>query len=804
MGTLLQDLRFALRMLRKSPGFAVATVLTLAVAIGANTVALATFDALILRPLNVPHAEGLYEVGRANQDNESYPGYLDLRDQNRSFDGLAAIIFAQEGLDTGTGASPEWGYKTSGNYFDVLGIQPYLGRFFSASDENGPNSAPYIVLTYAYWHSHFHDDRGVLGRSVRLNKRSVTVIGVAPPGFRGAVVGFSPSFIIPIVMAGADLLNARGNHAVDKLTGHLKAGITPAEATAELNSIDAWLQKKYPQTESQAKFRLIRPGFGDLFGGAIRAFLGGLALLAALILLAACANLGSFFTARAADRSREIAMRLALGARRLRLVRQLLTEALLISIIGGAVGLWGSVMLLEWLSGWQPFPEFPMNVPVTPDNHVYAIALLLAIASGFLFGAATIRPVLAADPYGIVKSGSRSTPERRITVRDLLLGVQIAICAVLVTSSMVAVRGMLRSLDSHLGIDPRSAMLVRIDPTLAGYKGDKVPEMQQRMIDAVKQIPGVTSVGLVGEYPPLHVGWSNTDVFTERTTDLRAANAAADSMVYQVSTGYLQAAGTTLLSGRAFTVHDDQNSPRVAIVNREFVRKVFGSATGPIGGSFKMKDGTRIQVVGIVEDGKYTANLAEDRKAAMFLPILQSPSNDAWMVVRSKQDPQQLAAAVREQLRNLDAALPVFVQTWDQEMSGALFAPRVAALSLGVLGLMGAVLSLTGIFGMAAYSVSQRKRELAIRIALGAARNEILRTALGRAVKLLASGSAVGLSLGLLASRVLSAIAYQATPRDPLVLAGVVLAMALLGLAATWIPAQRTLSLDPMKLLREE
>jgi len=643
-----------------------------------------------------------------------------------------------------------------------------------------------------------------VGRSVRLDKRPVTVIGVAPPGFRGTVVGFSPSYFVPIVMAGQDLLNTRGNHAVDKLMGHLKPGVTPSDATADLNSIGSWLQKTYPQNGSEAKFRLSRPGFGDLFGGAIRTFLGGLVLLATLILLAACANLGSFFMARAADRSREIAMRLALGARRLRVLRQLLTEALVISIIGGAAGLWGSVMLLEWLSEWQPFPEYPVNVPVTPDNHVYGVALLLAVASGFLFGVAPIRLVLGADPYEIVKSGSRSTPERRVTARDLLLGVQIAICAVLVTSSLVAVRGMLRSLDSHLGIDPRNAMLVGINPTLAGYQGDGVPEMQQRAIDAVKAIPGVTSVGLVGEYPPLHVGWNSKEVFIERSTDLRRANAAADAIVYAVSPGYLSAAGTALLSGRGFTLHDDQNSPRVAIVNREFVRKVFGSATGPIGGYFKMKDGARLQVVGIVEDGKYTANLAEDRKAAMFLPIVQSPSSDAWLVVRSSRDPKQLGAAIREQLWNLDPALPVFMQTWNQEMSGALFAPRVAALSLGVLGLMGVVLSITGIFGMAAYSVSRRKRELAIRIALGASRTEVLCTALGRAVKLLASGSAAGLILGFLASRVLAAIVYQATPRDPLVLAGVVLAMASLGLAATWIPAQRTLSLDPMILLRED
>ena len=804
MWTLLQDVRFAIRILRKSPGFTLAAISILAVAIAANTVALGAFDALILRPLNVPHPESLYDVGRVNQDSASYPTYLDLRARNRSFNGLCAVMFAQEGLDTGNGAAPVWGYKTSGNYFDVLGIQPYLGRFFNASDERGPNSAQYIVLTYAYWHTHFHDDRGVVGRSVRLNKRAVTVIGVAPPGFIGTFVGFNASFIAPIAMAGQDVLNARENRAIDIILGRLKPGITPSDAAADLNSIGSWLEKTYPRTESQAKFSVSRPGIGELFGGAVRAFLEALVLLTVLILLAACANLGSLFTARAAERSREIAMRLALGARGSRVVRQLLTEALLISIAGGAAGLCASVVLMNWLSGWQPFPEFPMNVPVSPDNHVYGIALLLALLSGLLFGAAPLQQVLGAEPYSIIKSGSRTTPERRVMARELLLGAQIAICAVLVTSSIVAVRGMLRSLDSHLGIDARSAMLVRIDPTLAGYKGSAVPDMQQRMADAVKAIPGVTAAALVGEYPPLHMGWNNENVFRDTTTDLRPANAAANAIVYDVSPEYFRAAGTKLLSGRSFTAHDDRKSPRVAIVNREFAREVFGAAAGSIGRTYKMKDGTRVQVVGIVEDGKYTANLAEDRQPAMFLPILQSPSNDAWIVARSNRDPQELAAAIRRQLRKLDPALPVLVQTWNEEMSGALFAPRVAALSLGVLGLMGAVLSITGVFGMAAYSVSRRKRELAIRIALGAARKEILRTALGRALKLLACGSAAGLFFGFLASRVLAAIVYQATPRDPLVLAGVVAAMALVGMAATWIPAQRALSVDPVILLRQE
>jgi ABC-type antimicrobial peptide transport system permease subunit len=259
-----------------------------------------------------------------------------------------------------------------------------------------------------------------------------------------------------------------------------------------------------------------------------------------------------------------------------------------------------------------------------------------------------------------------------------------------------------------------------------------------------------------------------------------------------------------LLSGRSLTWHDDNTAPRVAVINPEFARRLFGSVTNAMGSYYKMRDGTRVQVVGIVEQGKYTTNLAESLQPAMFLPILQSPSTETWLVVRSNRDPQQLAAAVRSALRNLDRGLPVFTTPWNKGMDGALFASRVATVSLGVMGMMGAMLSITGIFGMAAYSVSRRLRELGIRMALGAQRKDVLQAALGRALKLLALGSAAGLVLGVLASQVLAAIVYQATPRDPLVLGGVVLAMLLLGLLATWIPAQRALSIDPLRLLREE
>jgi predicted permease len=804
-----QDLRFAFRMLRKSPGFTAVAVATLALAIGANAVVFAILNSLILRPLDVPQAQSLYgiERGKDKDVTESYPDYLDLRDRNRSFDDLAAYNVASVGIDTGNNPSGAWLLEVTGNYFDALAIQPYLGRFFHSADERGPNSAPYIVLTYAYWHAHFQDDRGVVGRVVQLNKHPFTILGVAPVEFRGTISFVFPDFWVPIVnqeqIEGTNWLNERGNRGLLMVLGHLKTGVTPAQAVSDLNSVGTYLEKTYPKDDGHMTFFLMRPGLtGDWLGGPMRAFLTGLMLLAGLILLAACANLGSLFAARASDRSREIALRLALGSRPMRILRQLFTEAVLISLIGGAVGLWGSIVLLRGLTVWRPLPTAPISLPVHADANVYGMALLLSLASGFLFGAVPVRQVLHTDPYQVIKSGSTGTLGRRITVRDLLLVVQIAICAVLVTSSLVAVRGLMRSLHSNFGFEPQNAMLVETALSMAGYSGDDALTMQKRMIDALKAIPGVQSVGSVDRLP-LYYGANDSNVFTDKTSDLRPSNAVADAMMYKISPEYFDAAHTTLLAGRIFTWHDDKNSPRVAVINREFARKIFGSAAIAVGSYFKMRDGTRTQVVGIVEDGKY-ASLAEDPQPAMFLPVLQSPKSEMSLVVRSNRDPQQLAAAIKSTVQELDAGLPFTIRTWSRELESALFPSRMATLSLGVLGVMGAVLSITGIFGMAAYSVSKRLKELGIRMALGARPREVLHTALGRAFKLLAIGSAAGLLLGILASRVLAFIVYQATPRDPLVLGGVVLAMALLGLLAAWIPAQRALSVDPMILLREE
>jgi predicted permease len=763
-------------------------------------------NTFIIRPLNVPHAESLYGLWRLEDDmSESYLDYVDLRDRNHSFDALIAYNVNEVALDTGNNPSRSWIEEASGNFFDGLGLQPYLGRFFHASDEHGPNSAPYVVLTYKYWHTHFQDDRGVIGQNVLVNKHPYTVIGVAPPGFHGTLLFFHPDFFVPIVnhdIDGGTQLNNRRIHWIFMTMGHLKAGVTPGEAVADLNSIGQDLLRKYPKDEGKMRFKLVQPSmYGDYVGGPVREFVTGLMLLASLILLAACANLGSLFAARAADRSREVALRLALGSSRKRILRGLFTEAILISLVGGAVGLVGSIFLLRQLSAWQPFPRFPGYLSVTPDGNVYALAFLLAIISGLLFGAVPVRQVLQTNPYEVVKTGSSGRIGRRITARDVLLVVQIALCAVLVTSSLVAVRGLAQCLRSNFGFD-LNTMLAETDPPMAGYSGDTVPPLQKRMIDALKAIPGVESVGLA-DHLPLGDGTNYSNVFADSTSDLRPSNAAMNPVIFKVSPEYFQAAGTSLLSGRSFSWHDDKDSPRVAVVNGQFARRMFGSIQSALGSYFKMPDGTRTQVVGIAEDGKYD-RLTESPKAAMYLPILQSPSATSWMVLRSKRDPQQLGGAIRSALREVDAALPVYIQTRYNALDTALFGPRMATLALGVLGGMGAILAVVGIFGMAAYSVSKRLRELGIRVALGGQRKEVLQAALGRAFKLLAYGSAAGLVLGILASRVLAFIVAQATPRDPLVLAGVVFAMALLGLLATWIPARRALSVDPLRLLRED
>ena len=803
---LIQDLRFGWRMMRMNPGFTAVAVLTLAFGIAANAVVFSVLNALVLRPIDLPQAQSLYliEYGK-HHFMESYPDYLDVRERSRAFEDVIAFDVAAVGLDSGQGSSQAWLYEGSGNYFDVLRIQPYLGRFFHSSDEYGPDSAPYVVLSYAYWQSHFQGDRAVVGRTIQLNKYPFTVLGVAPPAFRGTALIFSPDLWTPIVnqaqIQGESNLNTRNTRSL-WIIGRLKAGMSLSRLNEDLASIATSLRNTYPKEDDGISFSPARPELmGDFLGNAARAFVSGLMVLAGLILLAACANLGSLFAARAADRSKEVALRLALGSSRSRVIRQLLTEAMMIALAGGAVGLAGSLALLPSLSAWQPMPEYPINVPVNPDASVYLVSMILALFSGIFFGMVPVRQVLRTNPYHVIKAGAARVG-RRFTLRDLLLVGQIAICAVLVTSSLVAVRGLMRSLHSNFGFLSHNAILLTTNLKMARYSVDDQQIIQRRMLDAAEAIPGVTAAAYANTLP-LTVDQHHSNVFAEGDTELKVSKAVARTVSYDISPGYFNATGTNLLAGRALTWHDDKSAPRVAVVNQEFARQVFGSMERAIGGVFKTGSGARIQVVGIAQDGKYE-NLTEDPRPVTYYPILQSSSSTTLLVVRSAGDPRQLTKALSRAMRALDPGLPFTIRTWDNKLDSALFAARVATVSLGVLGGLGALLAITGIFGMAAYSVSKRLREFGIRIALGAQRNQLLQAALGRTLQILAFGSLAGLLLGMTAGKVLSVIVYQATPRDPLVLAGVLVTMLLVGLLAAWVPARRALATDPSILLREE
>src|SRR3569833_2846869 len=770
---MLSDLKLAVRQLAKAPGFFFTALIMLVFGIGANAVVFSVLNALVLRPLNVPHAENLYTVQRFRFPSQSYLDYIDLRDRNRTFSSLIACqIAGAVGIDTGANPSSAWPYLVSGNYFDSLEIQPLLGRFFHASDEKGKNSMPFVVLSHAFWHSRFHDDKGVIGRAVQINKHPFTIIGVAPSEFRGTELFFAPAFWIPILdqplVQGSDSLQYRGDNT-PWVVGRLKPGVTPAQATEDLSSIGSWLAKTYPKDDDGIKNTLAQPGLvGDFLGGPARAFMAGIMLLAGLILLAACANLGSLFAARAADRAKEVALRLALGSKRGLILRQLLTEAVLVSLAGGVLGLAGGVVILHVLSALQPIPNIPINVPVNPDIRTYTVAILLSLASGLLFGIVPVRQVMRADPWQMIRTGMSSTTGlRRFGLRDLLLVIQIAICAVLVTSSLVAVRGLVRSVHSSFGFQPQNALLLSSDLRMAGYADDRVPQMQQRMLESVANIPGVSAVGMIDNIP-LSLGGGDSYVYTDATTDFRPTNYAADAMNYRISPGYLEAAGTRLIAGRNLTLSDDKKAPKVALINHQFAIKVFGSVEKAIGGHFKYWGSECVVVVGVVVVGLFRT-LTEDQMPAMFFSFLQHTSSETNLVVRSQRDPADLANHLEKTVRGLDSALPLELHTWNEEMGSALFASRVATVALGVLGMLGAMLAVTGIFGMASYVVSKRLRELGIRVALGANRSQILRSSLGRAFRLLAIGSLVGVALDKHRTQKHTKNEKQTTPKDPLV-----------------------------------
>jgi predicted permease len=809
MAGLGQDLSFALRQMRRSPGFALTAIVTLALGIAANVVVFGVLQTMILQPVNVPHGDRVMSLSLSTSKFPfiSWPEVRDVRDGNTMFTAVAAYSISNYGLETNGNTRHVWGYEVSGQYFELVGIKPYLGRLLHRADDDHPGASFAAVLSWAAWKNDFGADPNILGTTIRLNKHPYTIVGVTPEGFYGTEKALQPSLFVSLaneysLHGGEDWLEQRLARIPFAIV-RLKDGVTLQQAQAELSAIAARSRQRYPAEEEGLGYKLSHAGLvGDTIGGPARAFLGGVMVLAGIVLLAACANLGSLFSARTADRAREIAIRLAIGSSRWRILRQVLVESCVISILGGACACALSWMALTGLSTWHPPTSYPMAFTVAPQPGLILVSLLISVLAGVVFGAMPLRQIFKTDANDAIKSGTAQSAGHRWALRDCLLAMQIALCCVTVTAAVVSLRGLGKALNTNLGFEPRNVLVTRFDLSQAGYTSESADHFQRQLLERVAHLPGVKAAGYAST-TPLKGDHSGADVYSQQTTDFRPSGRAFRMHVFNVSPGYFAAAGTQLLAGRDVSFNDTAKTPAVAVVNQIFARMLFPNGDA-VGRYFKVRTGQQVQIVGIVADGKYLA-MAEDQQAAAFYPISRNTGTATSLVVRPSGSIASLAPVIRTLISSMDSSVPLIESSeWHSQLAIAFFPAEVATIALSLFGGFGLLLSIAGTFGLASYSVSKRLRELSIRVALGADANQVLSAALGRMLILLGSGSLAGIALGVMASRMLSAIVYHASAQDPFVLIIVAFTMVLTGSLAVAGPVRRALRLDPAKLLREQ
>jgi predicted permease len=807
---LVQDFRYALRVLARNPGFTLVAVLSLALGIGANALVFSVVNALVLRPLPVERPDQLLFLETRNWGiTQSFPNYRELRDRNQTLAGLAGYRLAPMELESTSGATRIWGLLATGNYFDLLGVRPVMGRLFHQADDLRPGASPYAVLSYSAWRARFGGDPAIVGKTIRINRLPYTVLGVAPRDFHGIELWYWPEVWVPMMME-PQVENYSGSGSLDNrstwdtwVIGRLKPDTSGTLALADLNTIAAELAREHPNNNEGLQFKLARPGLaGDMLGGPAKAFTLGVLGLAALVLLAACANLASLLTARAADRQREIAIRLSIGAGRGRVVRQVLTETLVLSLAGGAAGCALAVFLSQTLSRWRAPMDFPVQFDVNPDWRVFLFALAVSVVAGALFGSVPAWRASKTDANAVLKGALTGWARRRLAFRDVLVVLQVALCFVLVATCLLSLRGLQQALRMRLGFEPEGVSVVAFDLGLAGYSEEKGRTFQQRALEAVKQLPGVR-FGAYSNSVPLSIDQSTTTVFPGDKPSLRPSD-STHANYYEVSPGYFETMATRLLAGRDFTWHDDAKSPRVAVINVTFSRQVLHSQNA-VGKRFREGlDGPLVEVVGVVEDGRYES-LTESPAPVVFWPILQRYNSTTTLEVRSSLPATEMVGEMRRAVARLDLELPLYgTGSLSQMLGFAFFPTHAAAIALSAFGVLAIMLAVTGIHGLVSYAVARRVREIGIRMAVGARPSQVLRLVLGRIAVLLAVGSAIGCVLALAAGQVLASVVYQASPRDPQILAAVLAAMVLLGLVSSWAPTRRALRIDPMMALRYE
>ncbi len=806
MDGLRQDLRLALRRLRQNPGFTAVAILTLALGIGANTTIFSALNAILLRPLPVEKPNELVFLNNRRFPTHSYPNYRDLRDRNEALSGLLAYRITSMSLSHGGRNARAWGYLVTGNYFEILGVQAIRGQMFGPADDLQPGAHPLAVISYGYWQRRFGADPEIAGKKVKINGLDFTIVGVAPAGFTGTEMFYLPEIWAPMMMQpqieGGNWLERRATQNAMVL-GRLKPGVTRRQAEVSLNAVAAQLGREHPAVNEGLRIALSAPGLaGNFLRGPVVGFAGVLLAVAGLVLLIACANLASLLLARASDRRRETAIRLALGAGRGRLVRQLLTESLVLSLAGGAAGL----LLARWLTGliaaWRPPVDFALTWNLALDAPVLGFAAAVSFLTTLVFGLA---PALASTRTGLVPALKNETAAgrlRRWELRDLLVTAQVGLCLILMIGALLVIRSLQNALRADLGFNPRGAVTVSLDLGLEGYDEERGRRFQQRLLEAIAARPGIESAGLISALP-LALNSSNNSIYAEGAPVPKASEAPL-AAYYEATPNYLRAMQTRLLAGRDFDHRDRRDSRRVAIVNQAFAARLFPGQNA-VGRRFRFGPAGELnEIVGIVEDGKHVS-LAEQSRPAVFVSLAQRYSRWITVVARSPLDPGEALRLVRRAVGEIDPHMSLYdSRPLADHLDLPLLPARLAAAALGVFGALAAALASSGVYGVMSYAIARRRREIAIRMALGASPAGVLRLVLARAGVLLGAGTLLGAGAALALARYFSQILYGVGPRDPATYAFAVVLLALIGLAACAIPARRALGVDPATALREQ
>jgi predicted permease len=812
MDQFLLDLRLALRRFRQNPGFVAVAVITLTLGIGANTAIFSAINAILVRSLPVTRSSELVSLNQRQGGDTfptlSIPNYKDIRDRNNVLTGLAAYRLLPASLGLPGTSQRTWGYLVTGNYFEVLGVTANLGRLFQASDDIKPGGHPVAVISYGFWQKRFGEDPSVIGRNVKFNGQDFTILGVTPQGFFGTELYFSPEVFFPMAMqreleGGSGYLDQRGTENTF-VVGRLKAGVSMPQAEAALNGIAAQLGKEYPKEDEGMKIVLTPPGLaGNYVRGAVIGFAFVLFAVSTLVLLVACVNLTSMLLARASDRRKETAIRLALGAGRGRLIRQLLTENLVVALAGGTGGALVALWISDAVTGWRPPIDFPLTINVTPDARVFLFALLVSMVTTLLFGLAPALQTTRADLVPALKNEAGSEKLRRWRLRDYVVAVQVALSTLLLVCSVLVVTSLQRALEAPIGYNPKDAVTTSFDLSMQHYDETRGREFQRRFLDKVRVLPGIESAALA-DWLPLTLNSSSSSIYVEGKPAPKAADAPS-VYNFSVSPDFFRTMQIRIVAGREFDARDRPGSRRVAIVNQAFVRKVLAGES-PIGKRFMTgrPDGKPIEIVGVAADGKYFS-LNEDRKPAIWLPLEMSYSSNAALVVRTNLRGSDALRMIDGVAREIDPDVALFDRgTMVEKLDLPLFPARVAGAALGAFGLLAAILAATGIYGVLAYSVSRRTREIGIRMAIGASQSQVLGVVALHSLSLIGAGTIVGLAAALAIGGLLSQILYGVKPHDPATCATVFFSMMAITVVACWIPARRAIRIDPLRALRQE